>query len=376
MPPRQSSPTLSKKRTTVQQSRQDERGWKPALDRGNPHDIIPLFGGRLPSSAIHSPVVPSRVLRGNPLRDPSDRILPIYLPPGYEQDTRRYPVVYLLSGYTGNGMSFLNWTPWEDNLQSRMDRLLSEGACKPMILVMPNGFTRYGGSQYINSTATGPYQDYLLELVAWVDAHYRTIANRDHRAVAGHSSGGFGALTMVMDHPKMFAMIADHSGDKGFAKCYARDLLGIPDRLSRVDIAPLLADPSRVRPKDDDFFALMEMAAMSACYSPNPATALGFEWPVDTYTGELNPHVWSRWLSHDPLERLAEATEALGSLRLLFLDCGNKDEYSLHLGCRLMSRRMTQLGVPHHYEEFDAGHRDLKSRYDISLAAISAAMPQ
>ncbi len=330
----------------------------------------------MPASAIHLPTVPSLVLQGNPLRDPSDRVLPVYLPPGYDQGTQRYAAVYVLSGFTGNGLSFLNWTPWEDNLQARMDRLLEEGACDPMILVMPNGFTRYGGSQYIDSVATGPYQDYLLELVAWVDAHYRTIADRDHRAVAGHSSGGFGALTAVMDHPEVFGLAADHSGDKAFAKCYARDLLAIPDRLARVDIAALLADPPRVRPKDDDFFALMEMAAMSSCYSPNPAAALGFEWPVDTYTGELLPQVWSRWLSHDPLERAAEAAEALRSLRLLFLDCGNKDEHSIHLGCRLMSRRLTELGVPHHYEEFDGGHRDLKYRYDVSLAVISAAMPR
>lgn len=328
------------------------------------------------ASVVEFPVVPSRALKGNALRDPSDRVLPVYLPSGYHQGKRRYPVVFMLSGYTGSGLSFLNWTPWEDNLKDRMDRLLAEGACDPMILVMPDGFTRYGGSQYINSTATGRYQDYLLELVAWLDSHYRTIPDRGHRAIAGHSSGGFGALTMAMDHPEVFSLVADHSGDKGFSKCYAKDLLALPDHLSRVDPAAVLANPSRIRPKDDDFFAVIEMAAMSSCYSPNAAAALGFDWPVDTYTGEVLPKVWSRWLLHDPLERAAEATEALRSLRLLFLDCGNKDEYSIHLGCRLISRRLKELGIPHHYEEIDAGHTNLKYRYDVSLAVISAAMPQ
>lgn len=330
----------------------------------------------MPASVVEFPVVPSRVLKGNVLRDPADRVLPVYLPPGYDRGRRRYPVVFLLSGFTGNGLSFLNWMPWEDNLQHRMDRLLTEGTCDPMIVVMPDGFTRYGGSQYINSGATGRYQDYLLELVAWVDGHYRTIPDRDHRAIAGHSSGGFGALSAAMDHPEVFGLVVDHSGDKGFAKCYAKDLLALPDRLPRVDLTPLLANPSLIRPKDDDFFAVIEMAAMSSCYSPNPAVALGFDWPVDTYTGEVLPPVWSRWLSHDPLERVSEATEALRSLRLLFLDCGNTDEYSIHLGCRLMSRRLKELEVPHHYEEFDAGHRNTKYRYDVSLAVISAAMPR
>jgi hypothetical protein len=119
----------------------------------------------------------------------------------------------------------------------------------------------------------------------------------------------------------------------------------------------------------------MVAAAMAAAYSPNRANPLGFDWPVDPHTGELRRRVWRRWLAHDPIQRLADKAEGLRSLRLLYLDCGNHDEYLIHLGCRVMARELTRLGIRHRYEEFDGGHRDTQYRYDVSFTALSAAMP-
>jgi enterochelin esterase family protein len=317
----------------------------------------------------------SKALRGNPLGDPATRPVWLYLPPGYDESSERFPAAYLLAGYSGSGRSFLNQRPWEEDIQQRMDRLIETAACRPMILVLPDGFNRYGGSQYIDSSGTGRYQQYLLEIVGMVDARYRTRAARAFRGIAGKSSGGFGALTAAMDHPEVFGLVADHSGDKGFDKIYADELRRLPDLLASVDFAAALADPFSFAPKDDSFRQLLEAAAMAAAYSPNRAEALGFDWPVDSYTGELRPRVWRRWRAHDPLERLADKAESLRSLRLLYLDCGNRDEYSIHLGCRVMTRKLTQLGIRHRYEEFDGGHSDTRHRYDVSLSALSAAMP-
>ncbi len=330
--------------------------------------------GVSPSSIAYE-TVESQVLRGNALNDPAVRQLPIYLPPGYERDRRHYPVVYVLAAYTGCGRKLLNWEAWEENLQQRMDRLIAEGRSRPMILALPDCFTRYGGSQYLNSTATGRYQDYLLEVVHWVDARFRTLADRDHRAVAGESSGGFGALTAAMLHPETFGLVGDLSGDKFFEACYARDLLAIPDLVARLDVPAILADPAALHPKGDSFHALMSAAAMSACYSPNPDAPLGFDWPVDPFTGERLPDVWSRWKAHDPIECVAPCAETLRSLRLLYFDCGEHDEYSLHLGTRLIAKRLSELGIRFRRESFDGGHRDLKHRYDLFLSAFSAAMP-
>jgi enterochelin esterase-like enzyme len=165
--------------------------------------------------------IESTALRGNPLGDPSTRPVWLYMPPGYDESDERYPAVYLLAGYSGTGRTFLNQRPWEEDIQQRMDRLIETGACRPMVLVLPDGFNRYGGSQYIDSAGTGRYQQYLLEIVRMVDARYRTRPARAFRAIAGKSSGGFGALTAAMDHPQVFGLVADHSGDKGFDNVYA-----------------------------------------------------------------------------------------------------------------------------------------------------------
>jgi hypothetical protein len=101
--------------------------------------------------------VTSNILRDNPLGDPFVRRVPVYLPPGYETGSARYPSVYVLTGFTGRGTMLLNDSAWEETLPQRMDRLIAEGKVRSMILVMPDCFPRIGGSQYLNSPAVGQY---------------------------------------------------------------------------------------------------------------------------------------------------------------------------------------------------------------------------
>ena len=154
------------------------------------------------TSQVIIETITSEVLRDNPLGDPPTRRVPVYLPPGYADTQARYPVVYLLTGFTGRGTFLLNDSTFDENIQERMDRLIAKGEVQPMILVMPDGFTRYGGSQYLNSSATGRYEDHLIEeLVPFIDGHYRTRAEAGYRAIAGKSSGGYGAIVQAMRHP-------------------------------------------------------------------------------------------------------------------------------------------------------------------------------
>ncbi|MCK6471302.1 MAG: esterase [Planctomycetes bacterium] len=325
--------------------------------------------------------VESLALKGNPLGDPHERRLPVYLPPGYDEGQTRYPVVFLLAGYTGTGAMMLNEAAWEETIQQRMDRLIAARAVRPMILALPDCFTRYGGSQYIDSPATGNYGAHLLELVAHVDARFHTRAERDFRAVAGKSSGGYGALVSAMRHPGVFGLAADHCGDKYFELAYKPDFpkfLRAAARLGGLDgVKQVLADPAKMQPRGGDFFDLMNICAMASCYSPNARAPLGFDLPVDLYSGELDAEVWARWLAHDPVYLADDAKnlDALRGLRLLFLDCGKRDEFNLQYGTRILHRKLEAAGVNHHHEEFDGGHRGINYRYDVSLAAISAAMP-
>jgi enterochelin esterase family protein len=328
------------------------------------------------SSEIRAELFLSRALEGNALRDPVERLVHVYLPAAYASGAERFPVVFLLAGFTGTGASFLKYEAWEEDIHQRMDRLVAGGRVRPMILVLPDAMTRFGGSQYINSSATGRYQDYLLELLDWVDHSFRTVARREARAIAGKSSGGFGAVTMAMDHPEAFGLVGDHSGDKYFEFCFLPGLPRFHRAVSKLeDLETLLADPRRARPHDQAFREVMEMAAMSSCYSPNPQSPRGFDFPIDVATGAFLPEVWARWKAHDPLVRLPGAVEALRSLQLLYLDCGALDEYYLNVGTRLFHDALQAHSIAHIYELHGGGHSGLNERLDHSLEAFSRAIP-
>ena len=248
-----------------------------------------------------------------------------------------------------------------------------------MIVVMADCLTRFGGSQYINSAATGRYADHLIdELVPFVDARYRTLADREQRVVMGKSSGGYGATVLAMRHPDVFGLAVDHSGDKYFELCYRADIPAAVAALARYDAlrrrASSPASRSRASERGRHWFTLVNMLAMASCYSPNPAAPIGFDLPFDPYTAELRADVWARWLAHDPIELAAAHADALRSLRLYYLDCGRWDEHHLQYGDRIYARRLQALSVPHVYEEFDGGHMNVGHRYDVSLRAVSAAL--
>ena len=325
------------------------------------------------------PTFDSTVLQGNALGDCPQRQIPVYLPPDYETSTARYPVVYLLAGFAGRGATFLNDAPWEETMPQRLDRLIGSGAVRPLIAVMPDCRTKLGGSQYLNSPATGRYADHLVqELVPFIDATYRTRANRDQRAVIGKSSGGYGATVLAMRHADVFGLVADHSGDKYFELCYKADiprcLAGLAPYRHSVDEF-LCGFPHPLADRGPYWFDTVNLLAMASCYSPSPDAPAGFELPFDTYTGELRADVWRRWLAHDPVELAAPHAAALRSLRLYYLDCGRRDEHHLQYGARVYVARLQALGVPHRYEAFDGGHRHVAHRYDVSLRAVSEALP-
>jgi len=316
----------------------------------------------------------SDILKGNYLKDPATRRVGIYLPAGYDE-AQRYPVVYLLAGFTGRGTMMLNESAWDENIQQRLDRLIATGAVQSLIAVLPDCFTRYGGSQYINSEGTGRYEDYLIEeLVPYVDAHYRTLPERERRAVAGKSSGGFGALTLGMRRPETFGALACHSGDMHFDLCYRSDFPPFMRSISKFGgVENYIATFRDVHPKKGDFHNILSTVGYAACYSPNVNSSWGFDLPFDIETGEWNAEVWARWLAWDPIELIPQYAAALRSMQVLYLDGGLRDEFNLQFGARTFTARLARAGIPFRHEEFDDGHFDISYRYDVSLKAFSDA---
>jgi enterochelin esterase family protein len=320
----------------------------------------------------------SAALRGNPAGDPHVRRVPVYLPPGYAREPeRRFPAIFLLTGFTGRGRMLLNDSPWSPPIDERMDALIDSGACGQAILVMPDCLTRFGGSQYLDSSATGRYEQHLVgELVPWVDARFRTLAGRGHRGIAGKSSGGYGALVQGMKHPEVFGAVACHSGDMAFDYCYRGDVPRFCWLVQQAGgLEAWLEGLAARRQKTKDDFVALNILAMAAAYSPDPAARpFGVELPIDLASGAWREEVWRRWLEHDPLTMVERRAEALRSLLLLFLDCGTRDEWNLHLGLRLLVRRLEALGVPHEHQEFDDGHTNITYRLDVSLPKLAHAL--
>ena len=314
----------------------------------------------------------SEFLKNNPLNDPFERDLIVYLPSGYdENDDKNFPVVYVLTGFTGRGKMMLNDEAFAPNFPERMDKLIAEEKIKPMIAVLPDCFTHFGGSQYINSSATGRYEDYITaEIVPFVDDNFRTIKDKNSRAVMGKSSGGYGALIMAMRHADLFGLACSTSGDAYFEFCYLPD---IPKAFRAIEGNPekFMARFWEKEKKGKNDFPGVNIIGMSACYSPNQDSEFGYDLPFDLETGEIREEVWARWLEHDPVRLVEKTVENLKTLKLLFLDAGTSDEFALDIGAKILNRKLCELDIPHVHEEFDDGHFKISYRYNRSLELIS-----
>jgi enterochelin esterase family protein len=233
---------------------------------------------------------------------------------------------------------------------------------------MPNCFTYYGGSQYINSSATGRYEDYLTqEIVPFIDEKYRTLANRDSRAVMGKSSGGSGAMIMGIRHADIFGLVCSTAGDAYFEYCYPMDFAKA-FRIIKGDPKGFMKKVWSNEKHGKDDHAAINTTGMAACYSPNGTE---IEMPFDLETGELRQDVWKRWHEHDPVRLVEKHVDDLKSLKLLYIDAGSRDEFNLDIGAKILSKKLTDLGVAHVHEEFDDGHFNISYRYDRSLELIS-----
>jgi enterochelin esterase family protein len=304
----------------------------------------------------------------------------VYLPPGYDDpahEDERYPVLWALAGFTGRGIMMLNAANWGEPLHVRLDRLHAEGRIGAMIVAFPDCFTRYGGSQYVDSSAVGNYATHLVEeLVPFIDLNLRTLASARHRGIFGKSSGGFGALWHAMRRPDVFGAVACHSGDMAFEYCYFPDFPKLLQQILRHGSAAAFLRAFDAAPrKTGEMIGAINMLAMAACYAPNPRRRpLGFDLPFDPATGAIDRAVWRKWLAFDPLRLLPRRAAALRRMRLLFLDCGRRDEYHLLWGARQMAAALGRHRVRHVYEEFDDGHMDIAYRFDRSLPLLWQAV--
>jgi S-formylglutathione hydrolase FrmB len=345
---------------------------------------------RGPSGSIVVLEHDSRILRDNPLGDPHVRKLAAWLPPQYERGGR-FPVLYDLAGFTGSGLGHVNWKNFSENVPERLARLVHDQKMGPAIVVFPDCFTALGGNQYVNSSAIGRYADYLTgEIIPFVDGELRTLAGREHRGCFGKSSGGYGAIVHGMKYAKYWGAVADHSGDSYFEFCYWHDWPNTLNELAKY--RPRTSGKRLAEGKDDgrirrflekfwkkekvggrEVHCIMNLC-MAATYDPDPRAPNGFRVPFNLETGELIAERWAKWRAQDPINLVARYRENLKSLRGIYIDCGWRDQYHIHYGTRILSKRLAAAGIKHTYEEFDDDHSDIDYRMDVSLPFLYRAL--
>jgi S-formylglutathione hydrolase FrmB len=293
--------------------------------------------------------VHGKSLEGNLEGDSPDRDVSIYLPPSYATDrNRRYPVLYLLHGYTNTDEGWFGpnvksgFQSAGTTLPEVADKAVAAGAAE-MIVVMPNAYTIYQGSMYSNSVTTGDWEAYVTrDLVDYVDAHYRTIPQRASRGLAGHSMGGYGTIRLAMKYPDVFSSIYVLSAccltanlnpqGSGMAKAEAVR--------SREDLVNLDRGP-------------MTTLAEAAAWSANPKNP-PFFFDLPSHEGKVRPEVVARWVANAPLAMLDQYVPNLKRLSAIAIDVGDKD--GLAASNQELSRILTQYGIQHTFETYDGDH--------------------
>jgi S-formylglutathione hydrolase FrmB len=306
----------------------------------------------------------------------------VYLPPGHNATGTQYPVLYLLHGFGGDEEYFVKIF----SAASAADQLIAEGDIQPFVIVMPNGKNPLGGSFYTDSphAAVNAAETHIMGIIAEVEASldFNVMTTEDGKAIAGHSMGGFGALSMAMNMPNTFKNIGVLSAPISFwgtmpaSDAYKGMEEVLPSVLAETGYDEVLA----ANPAGD--YALWRemmfptadrritafMFAMSAAFSPFDMTApymptlIDSMWSVNPATGDpmkipiglnlplaidgtVDMTTWTRWMAFDPVNRLSTQGASLAGRNLL-LDCGASDDLGLYGGHQVLAGAIEAFAVP------------------------------
>jgi S-formylglutathione hydrolase FrmB len=311
--------------------------------------------GRILREVVHGVSLEKTVTGENP-----DRNVSIYLPPSYDTSAaKRYPVLYLLHGIADTDE---NWTKaWDETkpgyatIQDVMNQGIAAGVLTEMIVVMPDERTKWFGSFYVNSAVTGNWEDFTVrELVTYIDGKYRTLATTSSRGIAGHSMGGYGALTLAMKHPEVFSVaygmnpaLIDWGGDLNI------DNHGFGAVLKAKSFDELL--------RTNDIYNIGVLTVAQA-FSPNPNKPPFYaDLPFVLVDGKLKPdeNAFARWREHSATQMVAKYRANLTRLRGYRFDSGYEDEFRfIPPNCRAFSTELTNNGIDHEFEEYNGDHRN------------------
>ncbi|HTS24781.1 MAG TPA: alpha/beta fold hydrolase, partial [Bryobacteraceae bacterium] len=279
-------------------------------------------------------------LEGNLEGDAVDRDVIVFLPPGYATGNRRYPVVYALHGYS---IGAEQWTK-EIHVPQTIEGAFAQGA-QEMIVVLPDSKTVHNGSMYSSSITTGDFEQFIShDVVAYIDAHYRTIAKRSSRGLAGHSMGGYGASRIGMKHPDVFGSLYIMS------PCCLSPMGNRPpnpEMEKALEAVKTPADSANLP------WGLRAMLASAAAWSPDPKNPpLYVDLP--TKNGVAQPDVIAKWTANAPL---AFVDQYIGNLRqygAIAVDVGDQD--GLRIDAGKLHEVLDTYGIANTFEVYQGTH--------------------
>jgi enterochelin esterase-like enzyme len=295
-------------------------------------DLQNSLKGKLEKITVHG-----KALEGNLEGDSPERDVFVYLPPSYaSQPNRRYPVVYTLHGY---GLHAQQWVGFAN--VAGLERGLAAGISKEMILVAPDAFSLHNGSFYSNSKTTGDWEAFVAEeLVKYIDSHYRTIADRTSRGLAGHSMGGYGTWRIGMKHPEVFSALYPMSA------CCALDT---------AEPTPAMKELVGISKEDAQKLPFTQKSplARGAAWSSNAASPpLFLDLPVKD--DKQRATVAAKWMANSVLVMLEQYAPNLKKMKAITFSVGTQD--GLLQGNRDMDEALTAFGVSHSFETFEGDH--------------------
>ena len=303
-----------------------------------PTIVPPVVAGAAPV-IVERIKVHSQALEGNLEGESPDRDVIVYLPPDYKTNpAKRYPVVYALHGYS---ISNEQWTN-EIKTPQTIEGAFATGT-KGMIVVLPNSKTLHNGSMYSNSPTVGNWEGFIShDLVAYIDAHYRTLATPASRGLAGHSMGGYGTVRISMKYPGIFSAIYIMSPCCMSAR-------GAPS----ADMSKAL---EAAKTKDDavklDWFARATMAS-AAAWSPDPQNPpLYLDLP--TKDGQPQPDVLARWAANAPLAMIDQYIGNLRTYHAIAIDVGDQD--GLNVDTKKLHEVLDSYGIKSSFEIYSGNH--------------------
>ena len=314
------------------------RGFGEAGSQSTSASVQPLKG------TLERVKVFGKSLEGNLMGETASPEVSIYLPPSYAKDRdKRYPVVYLLHGYTGTDLGYFGDSGGRQ-LHRIAERVFGAGSAREMILVMPNAMNAYGGSMYSNSVTAGNWEGYVAEdLVSYVDSRYRTLATRDSRGLAGHSMGGYGTIRIAMKRPDVFSAIY------ALSSCCLNEGSVRPPRGGGPSPAESIKSVEEARGNRGAQGTL----ARAAAWAPNPANPpLYLDLP--TKNGEVQPAVAVKWAANSPVAMLDQYVPNLKKLKSIALDIGLQD--NLITSNQVLVEALKRFGVPHTFETYEGDH--------------------